>query len=71
MKRPHLLVLRVGGVILMILGSIWFLQGMNILPGSFMTGQVRWAYSGGAAFLLGVGILVVAMRRAKAIKAIQ
>ena len=67
MKRPHLLVLRVGGVILMILGSIWFLQGMNILPGSFMTVQVRWAYSGGAAFLLGVGILVVAMRRAKAL----
>jgi hypothetical protein len=23
-------------------GAIWFLQGINVLPGSFMTGQIRW-----------------------------
>jgi len=31
------------GVILIVLGAIWFLQGINVLPGSFMTGQIRWA----------------------------
>jgi hypothetical protein len=24
-------------------GVIWFLQGINLLPGRFMTGQLRWA----------------------------
>jgi hypothetical protein len=30
----------VGGV-LVLFGAIWFLQGINVLPGSFMTGQIR------------------------------
>ena len=30
---------------LMLMGVIWFLQGVNILPGSFMTGQIQWAYT--------------------------
>jgi hypothetical protein len=29
--------------ILMVIGGAWFLQGINVLPGSFMTGQIRWA----------------------------
>ena len=33
--------LNIVGVILVILGSVWFLQGINVLPGSFMTGQIR------------------------------
>lgn len=27
----------------MIFGAIWFLQGINVLPGRFMTGEIRWA----------------------------
>jgi hypothetical protein len=30
--------------LLVLLGAIWFLQGINVLPGSFMTGQSRWAF---------------------------
>jgi hypothetical protein len=30
-------------------GAIWFLQGINVPPGSFMTGQIRWAVFGGIA----------------------
>ncbi len=33
----------------MVSGSIWFLQGINVLPGSFITGQIRWAVYGGIA----------------------
>ncbi len=52
------------GVLLVLIGIVWFLQGINVLPGSFMTGQIRWAVFGGLAFLIGVVLLVfVNLRR--------
>lgn len=44
----------------MLFGAIWVLQGINILPGSFMTGQIRWAVYGGIAMVVGIGLLVKA-----------
>jgi hypothetical protein len=55
--------LYVGGVMLMLMGTIWFLQGINILPGSFMTGQIRWAVYGAIAFVIGLGLVARAKRR--------
>jgi hypothetical protein len=55
--------LNIVGVLLAVLGGIWFLQGINVLPGSFMTGQTRWAVYGGIAFAVGIGLLVTANRR--------
>jgi hypothetical protein len=52
----------VGGV-LALMGVIWFLQGVNILPGSFMTGQTRWAVYGGLAVIIGVATVFRANRR--------
>jgi hypothetical protein len=49
--------LNVIGVILMIPGVIWFLQGINVLPGSFMTGQIQWAINGGVLIVVGAGLL--------------
>jgi hypothetical protein len=57
------IVLSVSGVLMVLMGSIWFLQGINILPGSFMTGQLRWAVYGGIAVLLGLALLIRANRR--------
>jgi LPXTG-motif cell wall-anchored protein len=51
------------GVCLILAGSVWFLQGINILPGSFMTGQVQWAIYGGLAIIAGIGLLLWARRR--------
>jgi len=51
------------GYILIAFGSIWFLQGINVLPGSFMTGQIQWAIYGGIAVAAGIALLVVAKRR--------
>ena len=51
------------GVVLMVIGAVWFFQGINVLPGSFMTGQTRWAINGGIAFLVGVGLWVASRRR--------
>jgi hypothetical protein len=56
--------LNIAGVVAVLMGTIWFLQGINILPGSFMTGQTRWAVYGGIAVVLGVIVLMRANRRA-------
>jgi len=58
MKRT----LKIAGALLILMGAVWFLQGINVLPGSFMTGQVEWAVYGGLSVILGTGILVLANR---------
>ena len=58
--------LNIVGSLLVLLGAVWFLQGINLLPGSFMTGQIRWAVYGGIAILLGIALLLGANRRRKA-----
>jgi len=57
------LTLRIVGVFLVIVSSIWVLQGIGVLPGSFMTGQIRWAVYGGIAIEAGVAALLTAKRR--------
>jgi hypothetical protein len=54
--------LTIVGALLVFSGVIWFLQGINILPGSFMTGQTKWAIIGGVTFAAGVVLLVVGRR---------
>jgi uncharacterized membrane protein HdeD (DUF308 family) len=44
-------------ILLMFFGVVWFLQGINVLPGSFMTGQTQWAVYGAIAFVVGVFVL--------------
>jgi hypothetical protein len=55
--------LNIVGVILVVFGGIWFLQGINVLPGSFMTGQIQWAVYGGIAMAAGIALLLTAKRR--------
>jgi hypothetical protein len=54
--------LNVIGVLLVLVGGIWILQGINVLPGSFMTGQIKWAAYGGLAVVAGLGALYAARR---------
>ena len=56
------LVANVFGILLLLAGGVWILQGVNILPGSFMTGQVRWAFFGGLAMLFAAGLLLYVNR---------
>ena len=53
------MVLRLAAIVLILAGSIWFLQGINVLPGSFMTGQIEWALYGGVAVAVGVALKVI------------
>lgn len=55
--------LNILGAVLVLLGAIWFLQGINVLPGSFMTGQTKWAVRGGIAAIVGIGVLLWGNRR--------
>jgi hypothetical protein len=47
-------VLRILAALLIGIGIIWVLQGVNILPGSFMTGHIQWAYRGAGCIVAGV-----------------
>jgi uncharacterized membrane protein HdeD (DUF308 family) len=55
--------LNIVGALMVLFGIIWFLQGINVLPGSFMTGQIRWAVYGAIAFAAGVLLLLAANKR--------
>ena len=54
--------LNIAGVLFLISGGVWFLQGINVIPGSFMTGQTKWAVYGATALIVGVVLLVAANR---------
>ena len=56
--RAMKVILKIVGFVLVVLGTIWFLQGINALPGSFMSGQIRWAVYGGIAVAAGISISV-------------
>ena len=56
-------VLRIVAILLILLGVVGILQGVNVLPVSFMTGQIRWAVYGGIAVVVGIGLLFAARRR--------
>ena len=55
--------LYVSGALFMLMGGIWFLQGINVLPGSFMTGQTKWAVYGALSLLVGVALVIAGYRR--------
>ena len=59
MRRSLLTVL---AVLCDVTGGVWILQGIGVLPGSFMTGQVMWAAIG-AVLLLVSGLLLWAAFR--------
>jgi len=46
-------------------GIVWILQGIGVLPGSFMTGQIVWAAIG-AVLLFVSGLLLWAAYRPRA-----
>ena len=56
------LTLIIFGAVLVLLGAIWTLQGINVLPGSFMTGQIQWAVYGAISVAIGCLLLFLARR---------
>ena len=52
----------IAGVLLLLMGGVWILQGINVLPGSFMTGQTKWAVYGTIPAAIGIGLIVLSRR---------
>lgn len=52
----------VGGVIFLG-GLVFFLQGINVLPGSYMTGDAKWAIIGAVMMVAGTGSFVFTSRQ--------
>lgn len=57
------ILLSILGVLFILVGAVWILQGVNILPGSFMTGQIQWAINGVFCVIVGAAWLYFANRR--------
>jgi hypothetical protein len=60
------LVLTILGALMVLLGGVWILQGLNLLPGSFMTGQIQWAIYGAVLAVVGLGVIYWSWRRRSA-----
>lgn len=56
-------VLNILGIIFIVVGLVWILQGVNILPGSFMTGNMLYAILGLALDVIGIIMLYLVNRR--------
>lgn len=52
----------VGGLLILV-GGVWFLQGVDVIKGSFMTGEVVWAVIGAACVIAGTWTIVGTRRR--------
>ncbi len=53
------------GLVMLVLGDVWFFQGIGILPGSFMTGSRFWAVTGVVVAIIGMVVLIGTMRRGR------
>jgi len=49
----------VAGVVVLLLGIVWILQGLNVIRGSGMSGHAQFAVLGVVAILFGVWLLSV------------
>jgi hypothetical protein len=51
------------GVLAMIIGGVFAGQGMNLIPGSFMTGNRMWLSIGLIVVVVGIILVVLGLRR--------
>ena len=45
------------GVLLLMIGAVWILQGIGLLKGSFMTGEAVWAVIGAVCAAIGAALV--------------
>jgi hypothetical protein len=50
------------GVVLVLVGALWTLQGLDIVGGSAMSGETLWAVVGPIVALAGVALAVAGVR---------
>jgi hypothetical protein len=50
------------GLLAIVLGAVWTLQGLDVLPGSVMTGVTIWAIVGPIVAFLGLILIIIGLR---------
>jgi carbonic anhydrase/acetyltransferase-like protein (isoleucine patch superfamily) len=53
------------GAIAVVTGAVWVGQGMNLIPGSFMTGDRTWLFIGLVVAVAGVVLVSTGLRRSR------
>ena len=56
-------VVRVVAVLVLLSGTLFFFQGIGVVPGSFMTGRTEWAFIGAA--MVGAAVLALWLSRVR------
>ena len=56
-------ILSIIAALIFLAGLVFFLQGINVLPGSYMTGDPQWVINGGVMMVIGAGIIFFVYRR--------
>ncbi len=51
------------GVLLVLFGGVWVLQGTGIITRGFMSGHIQYAILGIVSAAIGIGLVVLANRR--------
>ena len=64
-SRAARIALVVVGVLAVLTGGIWIGQGLNLIPGSVMTGDRTWFYIGLVVLVIGVLVLLSGLRRSR------
>ena len=64
-SRPARTAPAVGGVVLALLGLVFAGQGLNLIPGSSMTGNRMWFYIGLVMAVVGVVLIILAVRKGR------
>ena len=57
------------GLLALVLGAVWTLQGLDHLTDHLMSGNLVWAAAGGVTAVAGLALVVAGMRRRTAGKA--
>ncbi|HEY3874813.1 MAG TPA: hypothetical protein VGM92_05020 [Candidatus Kapabacteria bacterium] len=50
-------------VLLILIGLVWFGQGIGVINGSVMTDDPKWAWIGGAMIVIGLGMITLRRRK--------
>ena len=56
-------ILIIFAVLLILAGGVWTLQGLSVLPGTFMRGNPQWVINGIITVLVGAGLFWFANRK--------
>jgi hypothetical protein len=57
--------LTVGGIVLLVAGLVWALQGFDVIGGSFMSGDSVWAVIGPVVAIAGLVLAFFGLRGAR------